>query len=86
MRVAITGGTGFVGRHLAQALTAEGHEVVLTARGVDRRIRLRGHSLHTFPVFEEQICKGLPAPGPFGIRDLRCCQATHPPTCGSSPA
>lgn len=37
MRVAITGGTGFVGRHLARALVARGHEVVLIARGFDRR-------------------------------------------------
>jgi uncharacterized protein YbjT (DUF2867 family) len=37
MRVAITGGTGFVGGHLAVALSATGHEVVLVARGVDRR-------------------------------------------------
>jgi nucleoside-diphosphate-sugar epimerase len=32
MKIAITGGTGFVGRSLARALTAEGHEVVLIAR------------------------------------------------------
>lgn len=37
MRVAITGGTGFIGRHLAAALTAAGHDVVLVARGRDRR-------------------------------------------------
>ncbi len=37
MRVAITGGTGFVGGHLARVLLADGHEVVLVARGVDRR-------------------------------------------------
>lgn len=37
MRVAITGGTGFVGRHLARRLLAEGHEVVLISRGVDHR-------------------------------------------------
>ena len=37
MKVAVTGGTGFVGRHLARALLANGHEVVLVARGVDRR-------------------------------------------------
>jgi len=36
MRIAITGGTGFVGRHLARALVTEGHEVILIARGVDR--------------------------------------------------
>jgi NADH dehydrogenase len=32
MRIAITGGTGFVGSHLAQALTRQGHQVVLIAR------------------------------------------------------
>jgi len=32
MRIAVTGGTGFIGGHLAAALTAEGHEVVLVAR------------------------------------------------------
>ena len=37
MRIAITGGTGFVGRHLARLLTREGHEAVLICRGVDRR-------------------------------------------------
>lgn len=38
MKVAITGGTGLVGGNVARALTAEGHEVVLIARGVDLRI------------------------------------------------
>ncbi len=37
MRIAITGGTGFVGRHLAQYLISRGHEPVLLARGRDRR-------------------------------------------------
>src|ERR1700694_6060772 len=37
MRIAITGGTGFVGGPLAASLVAAGHEVVLIARGVDDR-------------------------------------------------
>lgn len=37
MRVAITGGTGFVGGHLATRLSREGHEVVVVSRGVDQR-------------------------------------------------
>src|SRR5438309_1686922 len=37
MRLAITGGTGFVGRHLAWRLVAGGHEVILISRGVDQR-------------------------------------------------
>jgi uncharacterized protein YbjT (DUF2867 family) len=37
VRVAVTGGTGFVGRYLARALLSDRHEVVLIARGVDKR-------------------------------------------------
>jgi nucleoside-diphosphate-sugar epimerase len=36
MKVAITGGTGFLGRNIAQALVESGCEVVLAARGVDQ--------------------------------------------------
>jgi len=36
VKIAITGGTGFVGRHLARALVVEGHELVLVSRGQDR--------------------------------------------------
>lgn len=34
MKIAITGGTGFVGSHLAQRLAADGHQVVLVGRTV----------------------------------------------------
>jgi NADH dehydrogenase len=37
MKIAITGGTGFVGGHLARALAAQGHQVILIARGSDCR-------------------------------------------------
>jgi nucleoside-diphosphate-sugar epimerase len=36
VKVAITGGTGFVGRHLARALSSDGHELAIIARGCDR--------------------------------------------------
>jgi len=35
MKIAITGGTGFVGRNIARSLIREGHDVVLIARGRD---------------------------------------------------
>ncbi len=35
MKIAITGGTGFVGRNIARTLAAKGHAVVLIARGRD---------------------------------------------------
>jgi nucleoside-diphosphate-sugar epimerase len=33
MRVLVAGGTGFLGRHVAEALRASGHSIVLVARG-----------------------------------------------------
>jgi uncharacterized protein YbjT (DUF2867 family) len=37
VRVAVTGGSGFVGGHLARSLAGDGNEVVVVSRGVDRR-------------------------------------------------
>jgi len=37
MKIAITGATGFAGRHLARALADAGHDTVLVARGRDHR-------------------------------------------------
>ncbi|MFC7214088.1 NAD-dependent epimerase/dehydratase family protein [Saliphagus sp. GCM10025334] len=37
MRIAITGGTGFVGSHLVRRLGDDGHDLVLIARGLDER-------------------------------------------------
>jgi uncharacterized protein YbjT (DUF2867 family) len=36
VKIAITGGTGFVGRNIARLLSGEGHDLVLVARGRDR--------------------------------------------------
>lgn len=44
-RVAITGGTGFIGLHTAKALLAAGHEVRLVARGERRGPRPQGAAL-----------------------------------------
>ena len=41
MKIAITGGTGFVGGHLARRLVAEGHEVILLSRAAAKKDRTR---------------------------------------------
>lgn len=49
LKFAITGGTGFVGRHLAKQLLTEGHEVVLISRGIDTRdLSIREEQYATF--------------------------------------
>jgi len=37
VKIAITGGTGFVGSHFAKQVLAEGHDVVLLSRGANRQ-------------------------------------------------
>lgn len=39
LRIVITGGSGFVGTHLARALVDAGHQVVVVSRGTKRRPR-----------------------------------------------
>lgn len=50
MKIAITGGTGFVGSHLAEVLVRGGHHVEIIARGADKRNhtirKLRNASFH----------------------------------------
>lgn len=47
MRIAVTGGTGFVGGHLAVALAQSGHQVVVVARGHDTRSWAREVQQHS---------------------------------------
>ena len=37
MKIAITGGTGFIGKHLTQALLDRGHQIVIISRGLYTR-------------------------------------------------
>ena len=58
MKIAITGATGFVGRHLARSLSYQGHELVLIARGLDGRDRtvrrVHGAQFHAASVTDEE--------------------------------
>jgi len=47
VKIAVTGGTGFVGRHLARSLSLGGHSLVLVARGLDRRDETVRHLAQT---------------------------------------
>jgi nucleoside-diphosphate-sugar epimerase len=47
MKVLVTGGTGFLGRHLVERLAREGHEVSVLARRATRLPRLRGLEVRT---------------------------------------
>jgi uncharacterized protein YbjT (DUF2867 family) len=49
MKIAITGGTGFIGKHLARDLAEHGHQVVLIARGLySRAAHVQAHENITF--------------------------------------
>ena len=48
MKIAITGGSGFVGRHLAQSLVEKDYEVKLIARGVNKSDESIIHLKRTF--------------------------------------
>lgn len=64
MKIAITGGTGFVGRHLAEYLISLGHEPVLLARGHDGRRTAVAPVIHTDlsdPAFLAEAIRGCDA-------------------------
>jgi uncharacterized protein YbjT (DUF2867 family) len=60
-RIAITGGTGFVGRHLAARLEAAGHEVVLVSRRTGYPIAAGGTDRQTTDLALAQAFAGCEA-------------------------
>jgi NADH dehydrogenase len=72
MKIAITGGTGFVGGHLARHLTRAGHEVVLIARGEDSR----DESLRSLPGVTFVPC-GLGSPCALAEAFAGCDAVAH---------
>lgn len=72
MKIAITGGTGFVGSHLARALTAAGHQVVLVARGHDQR----DTSIRTLPGITF-VATGLNSPDTLAEAFAGCHAIAH---------
>lgn len=53
MRIAITGGTGFIGGHLARRLAVEGHDLILLARGTRERQMRPGMKFGTSDLSDE---------------------------------
>jgi nucleoside-diphosphate-sugar epimerase len=56
MRVIVTGGTGFIGSHLVEALVQAGHDVYCAVRNTNEAIR--NLPAHTIPVNIDKIISG----------------------------
>jgi dTDP-glucose 4,6-dehydratase len=67
LRYLISGGAGFVGSHLCEALLADGHHVVAIDNLVTGSARNVAHLTgdRRFELVEADICRRLTIPGPF---------------------
>ena len=80
MRIAVTGGTGFVGRRIVARLTDAGHETVVVSRRAGHPIDVGPDALaRAFEGCEAVVhCAGNPEPGGFEVADLRCAPEKPP--------
>lgn len=63
MNILVTGGTGFIGRHIVWRLAAEGHAVQFTGRNADAAAQITQHS--PAPVRWMPLEHGTPAANPL---------------------
>lgn len=69
MRTVVTGGAGFLGSHLSEALLNRGDEVVIfdnLITGTDENLN-RFSGLPGFEFIRQDICEGLPLEGDIGL-------------------
>ena len=78
MRVLVTGGTGFLGAHLCEALLAQGEEVValdnFATSSEDKVERLAAYPAFSF--IEGDVCAGPAMNGPFDLIAHLACPAS----------
>lgn len=69
MRILVTGGAGFIGSHLCDALVARGDAVVCADNLATGRMQNIGHLLDVpeFEFVETDVAEALDLPGPFDV-------------------